>query len=262
MVITFASVWIGAVLAAGLGVIDPVRVTLGALAAGFIAAAGNVHNDICDIDIDRINRPERPLARGDADSSIAGMFAYFLAGTGIGIGILLGTAPLLIVITAVVLLYLYNSHLKMTVLWGNLAVSLLTALAFIFGAVLADNVAMGVVPAVFSLFFHFSREVIKDIEDLKGDAIRRGSTFAMKYGSDSAAGLAAGSLLTLMLLIPLPYLANLYEIEYILVCLFGVELPVAVVVYRLLRKKPDYRQMSGLLKFGMVMGLIALLVGH
>src|SRR4051812_44022196 len=37
---------------------------LGSLAMALLAAAGNMHNDVVDLPIDRINRPDRPLPSG------------------------------------------------------------------------------------------------------------------------------------------------------------------------------------------------------
>ena len=45
-----------------------------ALAVFFVCAAGNIFNDIVDIEIDRINRPHRVLVRG----ALTTRQAYFL----------------------------------------------------------------------------------------------------------------------------------------------------------------------------------------
>lgn len=237
--------------------------SLGALASALIAAFGNVHNDILDIEVDRINQRQRPLPQGIISVKTAAAFALLLVLSGIAIGVFLGLFPALITFTAASLLFLYNYRLKMIPLAGNLAVSLLTALAFIFGGVLSGNPAGGVIPALFSLFFHFSREMVKDVEDLKGDSTRTGATYALKYGEKSARNMAAVSLSILVLIIPLPYLAHFYKIAYLYISLIGVVLPVLWIIRSLLKvENLNYRRISTILKLGMVLGLIALIAGR
>jgi len=261
--ITFFSVIIAAVLSEALSQIDWLTVSLGALAAAVIAAGGNVHNDALDVEVDKINRPDRPLPRGEISKRAASNLSAMLFLAGIFLGFLLGQIPSLITLTAALMLMAYNIRLKMTPLWGNITVSLLTALAFIFGAVLAGNPAGGIIPAVFSMLFHFSRELVKDMEDYAGDKIRPGQTYAGKSGLPAAAKLARLSLITLLILVPLPYFAKLYQIAYLIVCLIGVEIPLIWAIYRLKDlNKENLRLISRVLKAGMVMGLAALMAGQ
>ena len=60
--ITAFSVGVGALPSGGLAV-SP-QVVAAAASAALIAAAGNVYNDLRDLEIDRINRPNRPLPSG------------------------------------------------------------------------------------------------------------------------------------------------------------------------------------------------------
>jgi len=261
--LTFASVIVAAVLSEKISQINWLAVCFGALAAAVIAAAGNVHNDILDLEVDKINRPERPLPRGDISPRAASNLSGLLFLTGIIIGFFLGQIPALITLTASLMLMAYNHRLKMIPLLGNITVSLLTALAFIFGAVLAGNPAGGIIPAVFALLFHFSREVVKDMADITGDQARPGQTYAGKYGLTAAAKLARLTLIALIIIVPLPYFAKLYQIAYLIICLIGVEIPLVWALFRLKNlQKENLSLISKVLKAGMVMGLAALGVGR
>ncbi len=262
MCITFAAVIIAGIISTPVERMEWLTVISGALAAALITAAGNVHNDILDVEVDRINRPSRPLPRGMVNLRTAGLMAGVMAVLGVSLGVYLGVWAFVITVSAVLILYSYNRWLKMKPLVGNVVVSLLTALAFIFGALLAGNIIGGVIPAVFSLLFHFSREVVKDMEDFKGDRERMGNTFTQKYGLLNSARLSVGSLVVLIILIPLPYLASLYKISYFLICIFGVIVPLMWVIMVLLRLNLErLHTVSIVLKVGMVMGLVALLAG-
>jgi geranylgeranylglycerol-phosphate geranylgeranyltransferase len=260
--ITFASVLIAGVISRPFAEINAIALSLGALAAGLIAGFGNVHNDICDIEVDKINRPERPLPSGKISLRSANTFTNILVIAGNALGAVLGWIPMVITLAATFLLSWYNRKLKMIPLWGNIAVSGLTALAFIFGGILVGNMGIALIPAIFSLLFHFSREMVKDIEDISGDRVRPGATFAQKYGIQTSCKVTAVVLAILFLIIPLPYLFDLFNLRYFLVSGMGVEIPLLVCII-LLEKKALHklRLISKLLKLGMVMGLLALLVG-
>lgn len=261
--ITFASVCAAAFISAPASNIDWLQVILGALAAAIIAAGGNVHNDVLDIEVDKINRPERPLPQGLLSKRAASNFSAMLLTIGIFIGFFLGQIPSLITLTAALLLIVYNFKLKMTPLAGNIAISALTALAFIFGGVLAGDACGGIIPAVFSLFFHFSREMVKDIQDIEGDKARPGATFARKYGVETASVIAALAMFILLLIVPLPYFANLYNYKYLIISSIGVEIPLVWAVYAVLRKgSKRLAVVSKVLKFGMAMGLVSLIAGR
>lgn len=53
-------------------------VILGALMASALNAASNVLNQVCDLELDRINKPERPLPRGEIPIAAARTFALAL----------------------------------------------------------------------------------------------------------------------------------------------------------------------------------------
>ena len=260
--ITFIAVWVAAMLVEDFKYLDPLRISLGAFAASLIAAGGNAHNDVCDIDIDIVNSPNRPLPRGIVEPTSVVFLAIVLGLAGIVIGFYLGIVPGIITVIAALFLFLYNQYLKMTVLWGNITISLLTALVFIFGSILAGNPYGGIIPAVFSLLFHFSREMVKDVLDMRGDKSRAGTTFALEYGAAAGLKVAAYSLIALIILVPLPYFAHYYKITYFAFSFIAVEIPLFWSVVKLFSgDMRNLRSISNTLKFGMVMGLGALLMG-
>jgi geranylgeranylglycerol-phosphate geranylgeranyltransferase len=260
--ITFASVWISGAISRPFGEINVIILSVGALSAGIIAAFGNVHNDLCDIEVDKINRPDRLLPSGKITLRSANTFTNILVIAGNALGAVLGVIPMVITLTATFCLSLYNRKLKMIPLWGNITVSGLTALAFIFGGILVGNIGIALIPALFSLLFHFSREMVKDMEDISGDQVRPGNTFAGKYGREIAGKVTTGTLSALFLLVPLPYLFSLFSIRYFIISTIGVELPLLIAIILLEKGTFDkLRFISYLLKLGMVMGLVALVVG-
>jgi geranylgeranylglycerol-phosphate geranylgeranyltransferase len=146
------------------------------MSAFFISAGGNSINDFYDLEIDRINKPRRPLPRGAISRSSALLFSIALFLLGMVLSFWVGGFGILVALAASGLLIVYSSFLKKRFIWGNLAVSSVCALAFVYGGLAADDFRLSLVPAAFALVFHLGREILKDIEDLKGDSSSGAST--------------------------------------------------------------------------------------
>ncbi|RMF57542.1 MAG: hypothetical protein D6748_10915 [Calditrichaeota bacterium] len=256
--ITFLSVWVAAIISGGFSVTSDVL--LACLSAALIAGGANTLNDYFDIEIDRINKPERPLPAGKISPHSALTAAIVEFGFGIGLSIFISVPMLLLALTFSALLIWYSAHLKKTVIWGNLAVSLSTAAAFIYGGFSVRKPLEALIPALFAFFFHFGREIIKDIEDMKGDRQHHAITFPIRYGISAAIFLVWLNFLLLILLTLLPYWKGWYGPVYMSIVLFGIYPVLGYVLVKLVRE-PSSDQMgklSTLLKADMIIGLIAI----
>lgn len=150
-----------------------------ALAAFLLSGFGNVVNDLADRDLDAVAHPERPLPSGAVTAAQARTFAGLLLLLGLYEAFVAAGWPTLLFAAAnTALLGLYEWRLKARVLWGNLAVALLVASAFAFGAVAAGVGPAGWGPlwALMAMAFltNVAREVLKDVQDVEADrAVRR-----------------------------------------------------------------------------------------
>ena len=170
-----------------------------------IAAAGNIINDIYDIDTDLINKPEKVIVSKSISETKA--FNLFLALTIIGvcIGFYLsnlidktGFSALFIFTSA--LLYVYTTSLKQTLLIGNIVVSVLVALSIIIvglfdliPAITSENQQTQLTIfkilinyALFAFMINLLREIIKDIEDFEGDTKANMRTLPIVIGKNKA----------------------------------------------------------------------------
>ncbi|RIJ36650.1 geranylgeranylglycerol-phosphate geranylgeranyltransferase [Pontibacter oryzae] len=136
-----------------------------------IAAAGYIINDYYDVKIDAINKPDRLLI-GRRIRRRRAMFAHLiLSALGVLAGLYLALPVGLINLGAVLLLWGYSARLKKMLLVGNIVIALLSASMLLVVAVYDDTlnkITMGY--ALFALLISLIREIIKDIEDMKGDA--------------------------------------------------------------------------------------------
>lgn len=188
----------------------------------------NALNDYVDVDIDRINRPDRPLPSGaiTLDSAkrgiqVTGLLSIlFLVVAGyvssIGeMGVENWIPALAIWVLALILLFNYESSsrfsykIKEKGLPGNVAISLSVGLVIILGAASVSKPFDDRAWLVFLIGFlyNLSREIVKDIEDIDGDEGR--NTFAMRIGVDGARTVAAGLLVLALATMLAPFSPNL-----------------------------------------------------
>jgi geranylgeranylglycerol-phosphate geranylgeranyltransferase len=259
VMIAMLSVWVGSYLS---GVMIPFRIVVACISAGAILAAGNAVNDVFDVEIDRVNQAGRPIPSGVVSRNSASAFAFVLFALGVLLSSLIGLLGLMIALFCSVLLVLYAVLLKRRMLWGNILVSVLTALAFVYGGVAARHAAGALFPAMLAFLFHFGREIIKDVADVKGDRMAHARTLPVVLGERAGVNFAALALGLLIVVTPLPFVLGLYGRLYLIVVLVGVDLVCAVIVAALLSRRAwmSLGRASSLLKADMLLGLAALLV--
>ena len=239
------------------------RTIAAALSASLILAAGNVFNDICDIDTDRINAPARPIVSGQVTIRGAEIFAAALTVAGLLFAVPLGIRGIAVALIACVLLYAYDARLKRTVAAGNLAVALLGGLAFIYGGIAGNSIARSLIPAVFAVLLHWAREIVKDIADIAGDRTAGIDTVGTRLGPEYASRLAVGIIILFIAATAVPSLTGYFGAAYTVICLTGIWIPLSVTVTVLLRS-PSSGTASGVaaaLKAIMPVGLVAVITG-
>ncbi len=262
MVISMLSILVAAVICGSTGI--DTRIIAACLSGGLITAAANTINDFFDIEIDRINKPNRPLPAGMVSATAALVYAFFLFAAGIAAALFVNKAAVIIAALSSVLLYFYSARLKRTVIFGNLVVSVTTALAFIYGGIAAGYIKNAIIPAVFAFFMHFGREIIKDMEDVQGDEQQNALTLPVRYGLAPARRLVTVTFVLLFLLTVIPYAAGIYGLWYLLIVVSGVNTVLLYTMIKLWRKttRASFSQLSTLLKADMMIGLLAIFAGR
>jgi len=244
----------------------PILRILGAMAVvSFMTAGGNAVNDYYDIDIDRINKPDRPLPAGLITRDGALGFAVTVFVLANILSLMLGFGPFVVSgIIAAPLLYFYARSLKSTPVIGNIIVSLILGLTFIYAAVVFGNMSLGYMPAVLAFFFNLIREIVKDIEDMDGDREQDARTLPVMIGENPARVIAGMLALVMLPIIPLPFILGIYGKWYFFVSGIGCGLPVIIIMVKLLNisRPVDYTQLSAILKYDIAIGLIAILLGN
>ncbi|MCK6600896.1 MAG: geranylgeranylglycerol-phosphate geranylgeranyltransferase [Bacteroidetes bacterium] len=235
-------------------------VVSGALVAGMTAAAGNIINDIFDLETDRVNRPARVLPAGILPVRTAWVFYTVLVLTSQTIAfVFIPFDAALIILLVHILLFFYSLKLKSTVLWGNLTVSFLVGLTFLCGGVFSGGGSEVIYPAVTAFFLTFTRELIKDLEDMTGDQASGVVTYPLKYGISKARVLASAGIFLSVFSIPVPVITGAFGTFYLIVSLAFVGIPGVLLAVFLLTfsRKRQFSLASFLLKLMILPALFA-----
>lgn len=259
VVIAFISVECAGILC-GLDVSASWQILTAALAASLITAGGNAMNDLFDIDIDRINRPNRPLVSGKLSASQAKVFYAVVTTAGLLASALLGVGPLVIAVGAAVVIFMYSFKLKRSIFWGNLSVAIVTGLTFIYAGASVSDFKDVYPAAIFAFLANLIREIIKDAEDVRGDGQIGVKTIATKYGTKTSAYLSIVLTVLLLLLVAGAYELRILPVQFLTVCELTI-FPIGVYVTFLLISRQAFSEASFGYKLIMIFGLVALIVG-
>ena len=173
-----------------------------------VTAAGNVINDYFDVEIDRVNRPDRPIPSGQVGLPAARAYAVMLFLAGILVCFFTNVLCIAIAVFNSLLLIGYAARLKRTPLFGNITVSYLAASMFLFGGALGGLPEfLHVMPfAVMTFFAMLARELVKDGEDVEGDKVSGAVTIPIRYGMKATMLLALVCALLGIVVSLVPYL--------------------------------------------------------
>lgn len=261
-IIAFASIYF-AILIADVNLAFQPITFLASLSGALIGGAGMVINDYFDFDIDKINRPERPIPSGLISKKSAIVYYFILNIITLVLILETNTVVISIALCSIVLIYLYSYRLKKIMLAGNFAVAFMTGLAFIFGGAVGGNIVALIIPAVFAFLINFAREIIKDVEDIEGDKHYKSRTFPILFGERNAIYLSIAILIVLILLTLVPYTLQIYNLTYFIIILLGVDCVMLYSIRSILRdhSKSNLRRIGNLIKYDMAVGLLAIYLG-
>lgn len=239
-------------------------VILIALVVMTYTAGANSINDVLDLEIDKVNRPARPIPSKNIKKNKALIFSFFLFLVGSVLSLQLQPdAYFISLVVSMPLMVIYSTHLKSKPLTGNITVSFIIGLSFIFCGTALGNVDPMWTPGLLAFSLTLIREITKDIADLEGDQIAKYNTYPIKHGIKGAIKLISLLSCVVCLVALVPYFNNTYNDWYLIILIIGVEIPLLIVVV-LLVKNPTISSAilsSKILKFSTIMGLFAIYTG-
>ena len=230
----------------------------------FFTIGANTLNDYFDYEIDKINRPDRAISSGLVLRNHALILSIFSLFVGVLIALRLNKdSQLLSIGVSLPLIIAYNVKLKNYPLIGNIIVSLILAMSFIYAGLVFEKTEPLIIPALLAFGLTLIREIVKDLADIKGDKSAGLMTFPIVYGKKKTIILC--TILSLFLGIGsfIPFLTGYYNTFYGISLILMVEIPLAVVVISLLNKPVilTAKRGSKLLKFCTLGGLLSIYIG-
>lgn len=245
-----------------------------------IAAGGYVINDIFDQNADQINKKEATyIGQSISENTAYNLYVAFnLLGVGIGFylsNVIFRPGFVIVFILCASLLYVYASYLKQILVLKNIVVALVLSLSIIivglfeiFPATADDNrdkmtMVMSVLFdfSVIAFILNFIREIVKDLEDVKGDYNEGISTLPIVLGVSRTS-----KLVFLLSFVPIAcilyyvyqYLFQLtYATVFILIFVVGPLLYFTIKSWDAKDKK-DFKHLSMILKFVIFFGILAI----
>lgn len=239
------------------------RFNLLLLATFCVAAAGYIINDYYDIKIDVINKPRRQVVGKTINRRQAMMAHLLLSGIGVLVGWVLSWPVGLLNLLATLLLWGYSARLKSIFLVGNLVIGLLSALMVLVVALHYGKSTTAVwAYALFSFLISLVREMIKDMEDVKGDASFGRRTLPIVLGIPATKGVIYGILVLFFATILLAMAYRAHDIFFSLYMVLLVLLPGAMLLHALQKadRKRDFSRLSRWCKGLMLLGILSMLL--
>lgn len=249
-----------------------------------IAAGGYVINDIFDQETDFENHSKKTIIGNSISESKAYIIYASLTITGVLCGFILANSVdrsnfAVIFVLIATLLYFYASTLKQIAIVGNIIVATLLAFSVIIIGIfdIVPNtfdfnqkqmmLAFAILfdYAKFAFIINLVREIIKDIEDIKGDTLQEMKTLPILIGVSKTSKIAF-----VLLLVPVLYLfyyvkSNLFDNNLLYSVFYMIALVIAPMIICLIKiwnakEKSDYSQISKLLKWIIFFGILSIAV--
>jgi len=229
------------------------------LASSSAIAAGYIINNFYDSDKDLINRPRKTML-DRLVSQRTKLTSYFI------INFLSVIFASYVSFRAVVFfslyifgIWFYSHKLKKYPFVGNLVAATLAVIPFFAVFIYYKNFAMVIfVHATFLFLIIAMRELVKDLENIKGDLAHNYRTIPVVYGEKTSKKML--TILGVLTLIPSYFLITKFNIGYMNYFFFGSVLALIGFVFTLWKsnKKLHYIILHNILKFIIVAGVISI----
>lgn len=224
-----------------------------------VIAGGYIINNFYDTKADRINRPHKASLDSVVQQETKLIIYFSLNFLGVAFGLLVSWKAALFFSSYIFGIWFYSHKLKSYPLTGLISATVLTILPFFAIFVYFKNFSKIIfVHAVFLFLVIMVRELIKDLENIKGAVVNNYKTFPIAYGERYTKLLSI--FLLLVTLVPVIFLFNYPAISYMRYY-FYLALFILILIGFLLSKssqKRHYTILHNILKLLLLLGVFSL----
>lgn len=230
-------------------------------ATSLVIAAGYIINSFYDSEVDKINKPIKSKIDNFVSQKTKLRTYFVLNATGFFLGFIVSWRAALFFAVYIFLIWLYSHKLKKYPLAGLLSSSVLAMLPFFVVFVYHKNISEIIFTHAAFLFFIITiRELIKDLEGIKGDFVNDYQTIPVKYGERFTKILI--SVIVVVSLNPIYFLwkyPEIGEMKYYFYLVFIVFLFFPIALWKAENMK-QYNLLHNVLKFLIVLGVMSLVL--
>jgi len=226
-------------------------------------AFGNIHNDVIDVKVDAINRPDRALQSGKISIPLANSIVGICFGIPaiLTLGLLDSTVHATFFALILLILFIYNRWTQNVPLVKNMTVAFLCTTPLILNIINHPKGAVLIAPLIlFAFFFMFTRELIKDIEDEPGDFRQGILTFPVLVGIRKASIFAIISMIFSLHTLVLPVIIGIYSPLFIVFSGIPVTLLMIQAILRV--KKKLFKASQNFIKLAILAGIVGLILSQ
>ena len=270
------------------GLLRPALFYLLVVASVFIAAAGYIINDYFDLNIDKINKPTKLIVDRIIRRRWTIVWHLVLTSLGVAISFYIGYKVTnwligLMNLLSAVLLWAYSTTFKKELLIGNIIISLLTAWVVLvlytcelrlylmfnnqsegYKQYITQLFKVAVLYGSFAFLLSMIREVVKDIEDIRGDEKYGCRTMPIVWGIQASRIFTATLMVVLIaaLCILLVYVLQLHWWWLAVYCTVAIIFPLLYIFRQMYQAKltQDYHKLSTAIKVVMLTGILSMIL--
>lgn len=202
------------------------KMLFASVAVFFICASGNIINDYFDRGIDAVNRPGRPIPSGRLSPKKALFMFSICSLIGIASSFFVSQAFLVLAMINFAVLILYASFAKKALILGNMFVSYLSVSCLLSAGLISPSGTISsaflllassplMLIAAISFLGSMGREILKDIEDVKGDSGFGSKTLPIVFGGGLSRKVADCFILLASGLLSIPFLWGIFNGYYL-----------------------------------------------
>ena len=231
------------------------------LLSALTIASGYIINNFYDSKKDLINRPNKSMLDRLVSQKTKLQVYFSINFIVFLLAFFVSIRAVLFFSTYIFLIWFYSHKLKKIVVIGNLTASLLAVLPF-FAILLYFKNFYHVIfaHATFLYLLILIREMIKDLENIKGDIANDYQTIPVIFGENFSKKII--TFLTISTIIPIYFLIEIFEVGYMDIY-FYVSMIILIFFLQKLWKsetKSDYLKLHNILKFIVVSGVFCIVL--
>jgi len=238
------------------------EVLMAAVVVFIVTGAGNSINDYFDHKIDAINKPERPIPSGRISLKTALIYSISLFVVGIILAFLINFLLGMIAFLSSILMIFYARDLKTKCFIGNLSISFLTGLCFVFGGIAVGQIMVSIYLGFYAFLITMAREIVKDMEDMEGDKEEGATTLPLVYGTRTSSQIAAFFMIIASVTSPVLFFMGIFNLIYLIILIVPIFVFISSAISILKDQSiENTRNISKRIKKGMAMVFLAFALG-